>query len=93
MGPRWFDIGMTINVYTRTLPGDEAAALEKLPELSLPERQALSPMGTDEILPISYFGDGQMRQASRSITVNSDSEPSILDNEGGLSQAPTSRTR
>jgi site-specific recombinase XerD len=87
---RHADIGMTMNVYAKLLPQAEREAVERLPDFSLPERRAMSPTGTDEILPISYRQDGQMRkpvEASGSVTVNSGSEPSIPDNERGLSRS------
>ena len=44
---RHSDINLTMSRYTHTLHGQEAEAVAKLPDLSLPDRQAQRATGTD----------------------------------------------
>jgi len=59
---RHSDINLTMLRYTHTLRGQEAEAVENLPDLTLPSRENQRATGTDDkILSISCFGSGQQQ--------------------------------
>ena len=62
---RHSDINLTMNAYTHTLRGQEAQAIESLPDLSLPDREMQKATGTDD-LPV----DSAYKPAYKKLTKN-----------------------
>ncbi len=67
------DINLTMMRYTHTLRGQEARAIESLPDLSKPSRQSQRATGTDDIAV-----DGAYKPAYKKLTKNAYSESDQL---------------
>ncbi len=87
---RHTDVNLTMGIYTHTMHGQEAAAIESLPDLSSPSIESQRAMktgtfDTDESLSKSCFQDGKTRAATdasgKETAIVAQTPASGLDNE------------
>jgi len=102
---RHSDINLTMNAYTHTLRGQEAKAIESLPDLSLSDRETRKATGTDDSMVDSaykpaykkltkkaYF-DGQRLSAIGSAEGNQNSKTGDIDDFDNTFQTADLQTK
>jgi hypothetical protein len=70
---RHSDINLTMNAYTHTLRGQEAKAIESLPDLSLSSRSSEKATGTDNLAVDSAY-----KPAYKKLTKNADFDNDLM---------------